>query len=76
MLRGCRSCYAVAYKISIRVNVAVLGNHSEVFITSDQRCGGTAFSVVAAVPLLDRCVDDPWSENWLSKDESGLPCST
>lgn len=46
----------------------------EIFITADLRCGGTAFTQIARILLDAPCVDDPYSENWLTREEPDLPC--
>ncbi len=46
----------------------------EVFITTDERCGGTALTQIARLLLQGRCVDDPFSNDWLDRDDPDLPC--
>ena len=47
----------------------------DVFISSDQRCGGTALNEIARVLLDARCIDDPYSPNWKAREIPGLPCA-
>ncbi len=46
-----------------------LEDQPEVFITTDERCGGTSLTEIVRLIMQTHAIDDPYSDNWLSRSE-------